>query len=75
MSLGFRYAVFLYSLVLLILGPLQISGAKSLPMGPNDRVRFNIGLPELAPIHNFPKEIPEPILITEAEAQHSVQKR
>ncbi len=51
---------------------LQISGAKSLPMGPNDGVRFNIGLPELAPIHNFPKEIPEPILITEAEAQQKL---
>ncbi len=41
-------------------------------MGPHEGVRFNFGLPKLAPIHDFPKEIPEPILITEAEAQQKL---
>ena len=49
----------------------QIVGNKA-SMGPVQGIRFNTGLPDFANRFELPDELPEPILITEEEAQQKL---
>ena len=41
-------------------------------MGPVQGIHFNSGIPDFANRFELPKELPEPILITEEEAQQKL---
>ena len=43
-------------------------------MGPIQGIRFNSGLPDFANRFELPEELPEPILITEEEAQQKLRE-